>query len=53
MVYRTCNTPIHQYTKRLIVSPVITVHTLRKKEEIKTLYQSSQNSLAPWSLEAA
>ena len=53
--------PHLQYTNYLslsdeesaIVSPVITAHTLMKKVEIKTVSQSSKDSLAPWSLDAA
>ena len=37
----------------VIVSPIITGHTLKEKGEIKKVCQSSKNSLAPWSLDAA
>ena len=35
------------------MSPAITVHTLRKKREIRKQCQSSQYFLVPWSLDKA
>ena len=48
----TCNTPIFWAwaIRNLIMSPVITVHTLRKKWEIKTvpILTRFSSSLIPW-----